>query len=526
MPDPSHLPREVFLQIIYDVIGGKPDQWMYCYGLLPPDLCLVNWAWYHALTPLLYSRFEFNASGERAHALWGFFRAIILRPELAGHIRMLGLTNACKPVKPPKTAALYRKNAKVVQRAIGQAGLEHVGDAEAELRKADHRSLVAMILAHAPNLAMLQIHVAREDPWLDTILAHALARRNSDSSDAPEAVAFQSLRALYIASAEAPPIDSRSTYRSHHVSYPARMNQQRAFLRLPKLQELQILDAQLDDDLASIELEENSLTQLTIAFRSPVENFKPVLQYTSKLTHLSLSLSITGRHYDMQMRLDMWDALLPLRNQLIYLDLYSPEMNRAPDGYEHERTPRSELFKPYTHLSYCCPLRQFPKIRQLNITPLLLLGHRCRHDTPLKFVNHLPPNCESLALYGGEQSWIIYYIEQLADEMAAIPQNKQPHFPRLYSIVVDAPWPPTWAGRLPYRGMIDICKEKRIMFNTAGSSFLFYGGEKTHFGRLTHDSARGRDVRETWVVERKNRDVMPRGIVVDMQRGTLDEDWV
>jgi hypothetical protein len=122
------------------------------------------------------------------------------------------------------------------------------------------------------------------------------------------------------------------------------MNKQRAFLRLPNLQELQLIDAQLDDDLSTLEPEENSLTQLTIAFRSPVENLQPVLDYTTKLTHLSLSLSITGRHYDLQMHHDMWNALLPLRNQLVYLDIYSPEMNKDPEGCESERTPRTELF--------------------------------------------------------------------------------------------------------------------------------------------------------------------------------------
>ncbi|KAL2822435.1 hypothetical protein BJX63DRAFT_376497 [Aspergillus granulosus] len=524
MPDPSSLPREVFLQIIYDVIGGKPDQQMYCYRVLPAELCLVNWQWSHALAPLLYSRFEFNGSDGKVKSLWGFFRTIILRPELAGQIRMLSFTNECKPVKPPKTAGLYRKNAKAIQQAINQAGLGYVGDAEVELRLADHRSLVALILAHAPKLAMLQLHIAREDLWLDTVLAHAIARRDSDSSDTPQAVAFQSLRALYLASAETPPISPRNTYQSHHVSYPARMNQQRAFLRLPKLQELQLIDAQLDDNVANIEPEETSLTQLTIAFRSPVENLKPVLKYTTKLTHLSLSLSITGRHFDLQMHLDMWNALLSLREQLVYLDLYSPEMNKDPEGYNGERTPRDELFRAYSQLSYCCPLRRFTKIRQLSITPLLLLGHRCQHESPLKFVNHIPPNCESFALYGGERSWILSYIERLVDEMACIPHNKPPL--RLNSIVVDAPWPPNWAGRLPYRSMIEICKRNRIMFNTAGRDFLFYGGENTHFARVTHDAVTGGSTKERWMVEKKMRDVMPRGIVVDMHRGTLDEDWV
>ncbi|CEL09306.1 hypothetical protein ASPCAL12444 [Aspergillus calidoustus] len=524
MPDPSTLPREIFLQIIYDAVGGKPDQWMYCYNILPADLCLINWNWYHTLNPVLYSRFEFNGSGDDTKALWGFFRAIILRPELAGHIRMLRLTSESKPARPPKTAGLYRRSAKLVQRAITQAGLGHVGDAEAELRQADHRALVALILAHAPNLAMLQLHVAREDSWLDTILAHAIASRDKDRSDTPEAVAFQSLRTLYLASAETPPINARRTYQSREVSYPARMNKQRAFLRLPNLQELQLIDAQLDDDLSTLEPEENSLTQLTIAFRSPVENLQPVLDYTTKLTHLSLSLSITGRHYDLQMHHDMWNALLPLRNQLVYLDIYSPEMNKDPEGCESERTPRTELFKSYSHLSFCCPLRRFLKIRQLSITPLLLLGHNCRHETPLKFVNHLPPNCESFALYGGERSWILSYIEKLAEEMALIPHNNPPL--RLNSIVVDAPWPPTWSGRLPYGSMVGICKEKRIMFNTAGRDFLFYGGENTHFAKVTHNAALGAASREEWLVRRKARDVMPRGIEVDGEKGTLDEDWV
>ncbi|KAL4863042.1 hypothetical protein BDV12DRAFT_206837 [Aspergillus spectabilis] len=525
MPDPSILPREVFLQIIYDTIGGKPDQWMYCYHFLPADLCLVNWQWYRALTPLLYSRFEFTGYGEHVKSLWAFFRTIILRPELAGHIRMLGFTTEWTPARPPKTAALYRKNAKIVQQAINQAGLQHVGSAEAELRQADHRSLVALILAHAPNLAMLQLHVLREDPWLDTILAHAISSsRNSDGTDAPEAVAFQSLRTLYIASGEAPHISGRNTYQTHHVSYPARMNAQRAFLGLLKLQELQIIDAQLDEDLSMVQAEENALTHLTIAFRSPVENIKPVLRYTSRLTHLSLALSISGRHIDLAMHQDLWKGLLPLREQLIYLDLFSPDMRKDPEGYTSHTTPREEIFRQYDHLSFCCPLRRFTKLRQLCITPLLLLGHRCRHEPPLKFINHMPPNCESFALYGGDRSWILEYIERLTEEMANIPHNKPPLV--LNSIVVDAPWPPVWAGRLPYRSMVEICKQNRIMFNTAGRDFLFYGGENTHFAQTTHERGVGMGTKETWMKAKKMKDVMPRGITVDMHKGTLDEDWV
>ncbi|KAL2819088.1 hypothetical protein BDW59DRAFT_151685 [Aspergillus cavernicola] len=440
----------------------------------------------------------------------------MLRPELAAHIRHLTLTTPFKPIRPPKTKGLYRSNRKIIQQALTRAGLANVGDPETELRQADHRALIGLILAHAPRLVTLQLHVAKDDPYLDAILVHAVDR-GQKKSDTPQAVAFQVLRTLYLASADAPPINLRARYRMRQISY-ACMKKDRPFIRLPRLRELQIINAQLEDDLAMIQPEENSLTELTITFKSPVQNIQPVLRYTTKLTQLSLAVNVPGSQIDLVMHEDLWKAILPFRDQLQYLDLHEPRRTMYSQGHPNSRlTPQSGAVADGRHVSFCCPLHQFTKLRQLCISPQLLLGHQCPHPSPTKFVSHLPPALESFALYCGHN-----YIERLSEEVLAIPQKK-PRMP-LNSILIDTQtW---WSRDLPCESITGACRRNRIMLNTAGGDFLFYGGDRTHFADKTYDVIKSGEVHAADLAWKKARDIMPKGLTVQTHSGTLDENWV
>ncbi|KAL4938804.1 hypothetical protein BDV06DRAFT_46713 [Aspergillus oleicola] len=81
----------------------------------------------------------------------------------------------------------------------------------------------------------------------------------------------------------------------------------------------------------------------------------------------------------------VWNCLLQFKDQLEYLDIYPEDSFRF--------TPTSDEGE------FCPPLPEFTKLRYLSIAPRVLLGHKCEHDSPNKFRNHLPPHILSIFLY-------------------------------------------------------------------------------------------------------------------------------
>ncbi|OJJ60347.1 hypothetical protein ASPSYDRAFT_42068 [Aspergillus sydowii CBS 593.65] len=528
MPDPATLPRELFLQVLYHVLGDSPDQWPHRPIQVPPEWCLVNRNWYRAATPLLYSWFEFDGHPGKIYSLWVFWLTILERPDLAVHVRHLRLLTQFKAPRLPEDAAgMYREAAPLAKKKLAEAGLGNVGDPEGDLNQGNNLPILALILLYCPRLVSLALHVAVVDPYLDALLASAVIR-HWETGNAPLRLAFQSLRRLHIATdEEASPSDGSPSSIAVELTgkrRPSCIGKRRPFLRLPNLQELRLIDAVLESDVDTPS-EDTSLTELTIVFNSPVENLRPVLQYTTKLTKLSLSLDTVNEQFDVSIHQKLWDAILPLRHQLEYLDLFEPP-KPVPWNKRHE------LPKPFLlndHLSFCCPLYQFTKLRQLCITPRLLLGNNCAHTPSLKFVSHLPRSLQSFALYGRSSQRIIEGIECLEDEISAIPLNKPLLLPLLLSIVIDSPNPPRrlqhlWRSNVPGKHIADICVRKRIMWHTNSGLLLLEGGRKTFFAIRTHNNIpTSPDNTLARLKKRRAADIVPMGLNVQGYRGVLNE---
>ncbi|KAL4965784.1 uncharacterized protein BDV14DRAFT_199557 [Aspergillus stella-maris] len=506
MPDPSSLPIELFLYVLDYVAGDAKIPW---------TLSLVNRGWRSAVTPLVFSRFEFDGNIERIHKLWLLLVVIAHMPRLGTHVRHLVLTTQKKPDELPQFALrLYMSMATFVKSKLAKAGLEHVGDPAMHMARGDNRPMIALILLLCPNIVSLQLHVATVDPYLDAILASAVVRDWDGKT--PPMRAFQSLRTLHIATAEAAGYNEQFV---PIINAPTRMNKRRPYLRLPRLEELQIVDAQFGVGLDSLPAEDTALSRLTIVFMSQIEYIRPVFQYTTKLTQLSLCLPLNGNGEirDLQVHQSLWEALCPLKDQLEYLDLYEPELRITPQS-DSDPFPKSQNF------SYCCPLSNFLKLRQLSITLLLLAGHQCQHEPSTKFINHLPPALESFVLYGCSQNWIFEHIRLLKEEILAITEAK-PLLP-LNSILICSS-PETTIPSAPSEHIRGICKEKRIMFTTVDFGLVYQGGSLTDFARTTHKSQPDLDDivygPRDFDKNHKSWNIIPKDMTAHGRRGTLDE---
>ncbi|KAL5334096.1 hypothetical protein BJX70DRAFT_30552 [Aspergillus crustosus] len=519
MPNLSTLPHELFLHILYYVLNGRPDKAIFFYSRVPADLCLVNRHWHEIITPLLYSRYEYTGKCDQVYSLCRLIESLVQNPELAAHVRHLILTAQYKPADLAENGSLLRRNpaiATLLEQYIDQAGLSSVGNPVDELLRGDLRALIALLLLHTPRLLSLQLHVYEDDPYLDAILARAVVRGDEDGDT--QSRPLQSLQTLYVASAEqTPPRDGLDP----EVTDPARMSQHRPFLRLPRLQELHIIDAEIDSNLDTLQPEVTEMTQLSITFMSHIPNLLPVLQYTTNLTQLSLSLNVLNHKLDLSVHQSLWEALLPLGKRLQYLDIYEPEasvLSRA------DLSSNKPLFPSYTHISFCCPLAQFPKLRQLCITPFMLQGHQCEHPSPEKFISHLPPRLESLTLYAQNCTRILQSINQLDKELLSILQNKPPLPLNCLLFGTSRPLPVV-LGPTATEQINRLCEAKGIMFKTSPYRYWFEGGRKTHFARTTHEVGESSEDLQASLGYQGYREVIPRGLTVHGYRGRLDENW-
>ncbi|KAL4951179.1 hypothetical protein BDW69DRAFT_170680 [Aspergillus filifer] len=69
------------------------------------------------------------------------------------------------------------------------------------MARGDNQPMLDLILLLCPNIVSLRLHVATVDPYLDAVLASAVVRDWKGKT--PPMLAYQSLRTLHIATAEA-----------------------------------------------------------------------------------------------------------------------------------------------------------------------------------------------------------------------------------------------------------------------------------------------------------------------------------
>ncbi|KAL4782213.1 hypothetical protein BJX76DRAFT_333434 [Aspergillus varians] len=578
-------PAEISDKILEFVFGGTVLEGNYSTHM-GADWLLINRAWHDHTLRFIYSRFDFDGHPNRLHCLWNFLQMIVIYPERAAMVKHLHLTHTERHERlEPKNLhetflflwrnsygdfserriaegldlrtdkqildhldrrhmglfgrvsvgsedainewyhhALYVKNRAWLEKAFTNAGFDQGPNnlkilAENVLNKGTPSDgyqcpLTALILAHCPSLRGLAMEEGPEDlksPWLDRIVGYALGRQTDflQLDHRP----LQMLDRLDIRPAEVPSATEGAL----------------PFYRLPQLVEFlgnlgkstRLIDS-IEEDL---EQSASNIEILSLRFVDMAHGieFPTTYQRMPKLRQITLSLHSAFHPGQAACWLgDLGSALEAYKNQLEYLEIYYYD---PTDG-----RLESQLL---ANRPFCCPLYQFPKLRHLNISPLLLVGNDCPHPSPVKLRSHLPPNIESLGLYtsiylGTERRYIKDISRELAALVADDPETQRKS--TLRAIVFDNQIlenfsqsnlsHETRVKRMKTDVMLrDAAIAKGITYHREGKGFLFYVDLDVY-----HNWLPGRPV-DVW--QRRCRmhlqaeQVIPRGMKVYGTRGKL-----
>ncbi|KAL4806827.1 hypothetical protein BDV18DRAFT_159996 [Aspergillus unguis] len=565
------LPAELWLLILEKLVGADPvlDPYSYLHGSVPASFCLVNKRFNNFFTPILYYRFDFDGNPQHFKSLLLFLRTLIKRPDLASYVQESTMT-AHQFAQPYPLTSTYdeiiqsRKHLYTTLRTLSHKTKPYIKKAMANVhfdfimrlitrlalsmrfarirdltpQKHDlykdrirgglcfQAPLVALILAHCPNLHRLTCDVLPQNMFMAWIVrraggellksAQCVGFERTGEIPVTErtprpGMPFQRLKVLIVEPAVlwnwigdvrecASPLDVLTVSKD----YP--------WHRLPSLEELVMLGVTNTREVnGRVEEYGNCLERLTVTnIGRGLDRFVPVLKGAPHLRQLSLQLKSSvpssGKRQGMKLHKELWSTLHMLKDQLEYLDLRQEQFNFLPDD---------ATFAGDAHRVFCPYLSGFTQLRQLNITPLLLVGHQCKHRAPKKMRSHLPPNVESLGIYCEDTDWLSEHVLQLEDELEGIVLSGSER--SLRCITVDN------AETLPIGKMQAAAKSKFIPLYTEGGEYLCYGGEETPYYdvyRLAYDEySAGQAIQK--MSGRKAAEVIPRGLQVHGYNGKM-----
>lgn len=457
MAPAPNLPLEV-LDIILSYIEEDYDDPLW------HSLSLINHSWHVAVTPRIYSRFEYHGDFEKRGALWLFLRTVIEAPWLASLVQTVDLQHALKftGAKSFSLAELLcTRHETVVRQAIKKTNISSLGSDVVlkALRKDDRRPLVAMILASLPNLETLSMNVSDSDPYLQPILQRAIGIQHHGSCElSTQTPVFQHLRRLSIA-----PEDHEQKRE------PLNINMLQPFVYLPELLRLNIISASIDPDLftrTEKPVISRKLSELTIVIHedSPLEGLWLLLQSIPSLTSLSLCFKgIPATSWEPRGRKTLWDQLERFQRTLQHLDI---------SGIIIEQTRP----QPGT-AEYCVPLRKFTQLETLSIEPNILVGNCIQCNPPMQLAHHLPRGLKQLTLYDGSTFRIHqgqFYIPQLERQMENIARMSEPPA----QITMEQRW-----NTSGLQGLETACCELSIPYQRRRHEQLEQGGRLSSFAR-------------------------------------------
>ncbi|KAL4905245.1 hypothetical protein BDW74DRAFT_178250 [Aspergillus multicolor] len=309
---------------------------------------------------------------------------------------------------------------------------------------------------------------------------------------------------------------------------------------IPSLKSLSILNAdEMRYPLLNSTCQFSGIEHLTIEGKAVIPHLGSLFAQMLRLSKLSLHLNV---HY--AYRGDdvnptgpaqwpgIWEMLSGLKERLVYLELcqdafvFSEESHPTLPFFETSGEDGAPLE------AFCPPLKEFTKLRHLHIPVFGLYGHDCEHEHCAKLASHLPPNVESLAIYGASEPWVPFYFPDFDRELEAVITTASPNPTYLHTNNN------TSEGNLCaliYDGINSTNKNhgalvKRVsaaaakhgaLFIHPGEEYLLQGGELSTWGLLNMK------MQFEWVDELvASMDpgrVVPRGIVVG--GGGLGGDW-
>ncbi|KAL4811056.1 hypothetical protein BDV18DRAFT_155666 [Aspergillus unguis] len=513
------MPGEILMQIGRQLAGADPvtDPYAYLYDHIPASLCLVNKHWNNVFTPFLYGHFRFTSHPHQTKSLWLFLRTLVHRPDLAEHVRQLTLFNSdydadydCDQETFLRSLKhLYDDNEDWLKHAIkqvqwdkptndndtlGAEALETLNISihssnmhriEYSYRNTYHKPLLSLVCAHCPNVLRANLQLYELDFFFEDILCRAGYAPLDPHG--PAAIAFQNLADLSIAP------------RDYHCAPHARpfvvtcISLERPFWRLPALKSLHAVKAYaaLGWDSPVTDLNHASkIENLSIGLTDDDYNLEALLSAVPNLKQLAVSLptQFPERHGP-TLHQRLWDALLPLKDQLEYLDIHQ-------DAFQ--ALSSEGLFPGDTRREFCPPLAQFTALEHLNLTPLLLAGYNCEHLEPTKCRSHLPPGLVSLGIYTENQTYLLEHFGSLQAELGSLV------VPSLRAIVIDSTgvdgydFPPLddlYAAVRRRNGAVwrdeyNTGKSTDVELTVDATRHLFFAGVETPFVRIASQRMR------------------------------------
>ncbi|KAL4910829.1 hypothetical protein BDW74DRAFT_172290 [Aspergillus multicolor] len=352
------------------------------------------------------------------------------------------------------------------------------------------RPLLALIMAFCPDVQRVAMHAHEPDQFLEDVLCWATYGRNAIGR--PEALAFQNLIELSLAPSLPPGSGTGTAYTAVSLERPY-------CLLLPQL-------GSLHAHRAHLVFGWNGKVDISQRDHSTVQNLI--------LPHDQVAIHGPALHER------LWTALRPFKDSLEYLDIHQRNFTLL-----REDNP----FPDDSGRSFCPPLSEFTNLRQLNLTPLLLAGHRCFHGPGYKLYAHLPPSLESLGLYVEDMEWLDGYLENLDVELGNVAKCGAKN--GLLAIVFDHPVvydPHAMIDAsndgtreiVPLGKMRAVAAKKGIMFIEHGQGKMFCGGSETPFAAAGDLMMKEEGVRIVYM-ESEIGEVIPRGMTVFGFRGRL-----
>ncbi|KAH8432388.1 F-box protein [Aspergillus melleus] len=432
---------------------------------------LVNHSWYSAATPRLYHTFKNNGDLGDRERLWQFMRTVVEMPDLAKHVKVMNLLHCLKysgPRSVPLAKRLCHEYLATLHRGMYESGLDYYEAEEVlnALRVDDRRPIIAIILACVTDLESLAMHVSYDDPYLRAVAENAAIPTGSDyfTNDGRKKLAFKQLKQLSLDTDDQP-----------SWNLPLQVDRYQPFIYFPQLREMILLRAYLDPSLYSWQLsdEESTMSHLTsvtidLHKETLLEEFLQFLDKVPSLTSLCVDFTSTPRsEWALHGPAALWNRLIEYKTTLETLDLCGAKIERN----RHD-TP-----------IFCPPLKEFTKLKSLNIGTDLLLGNCRKHQAPFKLMNHVPCGLDFLGLYGDAGSdrgdWL---VPDVGTQLELLAMGREPKV-----IHVDGYGKRCWPV-LPVDKLKIVCRQKRIEYRTerlnrGGSGSEFAGSSYRHARR-------------------------------------------
>lgn len=461
MPNPVDLPLELFNEVVDHTIDGRNDVKSLC------DLSLVDYQWHAALNTRIYSTWLYDGYRCSISSLWKFLRTILCNRRIANEVRTLQIRNWSFGFVHGRNRVFFSEDDfELVRNAIYKAGIQQLEWSFMEaLRKTDPRPLMALLLTSLPNLTTLYAHLPETDIFLAEVLKRALEGQKDKSQN--QSPPLQNLREAHLASVW----NYREDWRARD-KYTLKLGHLWPVFQLPTIRKLSVFD--FDPLGASIRFgniaKASGITDLTIVLHGD-----SMLAASDALALLALpkaliSLSIYLNDCDLLKRdpkqfsnAGIWKGLGQHQSSVEHLDIYRDCTGCGPPVH----SPKN---------SYLGSLHAFRRLKSLRIQPEVLLGGCCGNDmAPFSLRDTLPPNLESLTIYGDEGLALNKSLgEQLQEVLTST------NFPGLNHVILEETFNDIRCyidpAHPPHEEVKRVCRERGVHFETKRGHSLSKGG--------------------------------------------------